>query len=526
MKTSKFFVFGVVILALLSLSFTACDENNPDVQEGNTYLSVTFRMPGSKGPAKAPAALPDDYNKIGTWGGKDNITQIDVYVVDGSEIQHVKYEVADDGSKDYKRTYDAVSGEWSLEPVANKAEIRTTVGPKKVYVVINGDVNPALMTSLNGATASNFEETYKTTAYKPAGVTTAPVSTSGDKLAVKNGVTDERIVMTNVAEVTINVAPNVTKAQTMDAVSPKNRASVNVQRVVGRVMITTAQNSYTLMSGAATLGVLTDITWALAQGENSLYVQQKANYETPNFGFVPANRATYEAEAGDKYDYSGLFESTPIPTMADYSTPLTNVTAELATTLSGKFILPNTHTATADETSKYKKGNTAYVLVRAKFAPNASSYADGGTYTAGADFYLGANGKFYTSAANATTPANGGVTGQGVARYVGGKVLYYAWVNPNAVPLWFSSPVIRNNIYHIHITGFKGIGTNWNPLYPENPDAATPQNPDPKPSVPGIPEIENPVDPTHPLTTPETWMSVDVTILPWTLHSYSVELGL
>jgi len=103
-------------------------------------------------------------------------------------------------------------------------------------------------------------------------------------------------------------------------------------------------------------------------------------------------------------------------------------------------------------------------------------------------------------------------------------------VNPDNVPDWYNSPVLRNNIYHIHITGFKTIGTNWNPLFPEDPDnPGSPEeggNPDPKPNVPGVDEPENPVDPEDPLTTPETWMSVDVTVLPWLIHSYDVDLGI
>lgn len=53
--------------------------------------------------------------------------------------------------------------------------------------------------------------------------------------------------------------------------------------------------------------------------------------------------------------------------------------------------------------NQYKKGNTAYVLVKATFTP--TSMADGTTYTAGADFYLGANGLFYSSKVNAQDPS-------------------------------------------------------------------------------------------------------------------------
>nr|WP_293427984.1 Mfa1 family fimbria major subunit [Prevotella sp.] len=193
--------------------------------------------------------------------------------------------------------------------------------------------------------------------------------------------------------------------------------------------------------------------------------------------------------------------------------------------------MPTTHTYGSDVTTTgYRKGNTPYVLIRAKFTPAA--FADGGTPNADGTFYLGANGKYYTSSKNAVDPTKGGVAGQTVAKYVDGKVLYYAWVNPDNVTTPYNSPVLRNNIYHIHITGFKTIGTNWNPLYPEDPNSSNPTNPDPKPANddpndPNNPgEPTNPIDPTDPLTTPETWMSVDVTVLPWNVHSYGISLGI
>lgn len=225
----------------------------------------------------------------------------------------------------------------------------------------------------------------------------------------------------------------------------------------------------------------------------------------------------------------------------------------------GEYLLPTTHQYAVGDASSYKKGNTAYVLVRTQFAPSDDAYADGGTYDALAkdDFYVGANGKFYTSAANSQDPTKGGVVGQKVTKYENGKVLYYAWVNPDEVASgqWYNSPAIRNNIYHIHITGFRNLGTNWNPLYPENPDRTLVDpsqpydpiinpwkddkvNPDPKPVPDMVPdpanpgdeipteEPDNPIKPEDPLTNPETWMSVDITILPWTVHSYSVDLGI
>lgn len=526
MKVNKLFLSAALILGL---GFTGCsnDDDVPSGEKGNTNVSVTLKMSAGS----QTKALPNDYNYIGEWAGKDDFKTVTVYLVDGSSVTSKTLEVG--AGKDYEMVNE--SGSIILVPRTTNAAIKTTAGSKKVYVLVNG--TDKLVAALAKTPVAEFEDAYTKLPFKSENSgTMTTVSTSADKLAVKNGTTDEKIVMTNVEPMTIDVLPNVTDTETLDGTAPKNRVRLNVERAVARVMVSTAATTYIVPSaGGSPLGEISDIRWVLAQGENSLYIQRKADYATPNFGFIPADASAYAAQAGEKYDYSGLFENyvadfggTPVATIADYAenTRFDKVTEELNTKLSGKFILPTTHKYGAGAASDYKKGNTAYVLIRAKFTPAAAAFADGLPYTAGADFFVGANGKFYTTAANAVDPAKGGVTGQSVAKYVKGKVLYYAWVNPDAVPAWYNSPVIRNNVYHIHITGFKNLGTNWNPLYPENPDTTNPSNPDPKPSVPGVTEPENPIVPTDPLTTSETWMSVDVKVLPWKLHSYSVAPGI
>jgi hypothetical protein len=535
-KLNKLFLVGVVALGW---GLTACSNDDIDTpqydQKGNTHVSVTVSM--SLG--NSTRALPTDYNYLGEWAGKDQIEALTVYLVDGSSVSSKAFTVGTAG--DY--IIDNTGTQITLVPQTSAA-IRTTPGSKKVFVVINPTAQ--ITGVLNTTPVADFEKAYQEVPLVAANTGTATtVSTSAQKLAMKNGTTDEKIVMTNVAPATINVLPSVTADETI-AATPQNRVSLQVERAVARVMVTTAATSYAVPTtnpgGAGILGTISNITWVLAQGENSLFIQRKSDWATPNYGWLPTT-TNYLTDAGDKYDYSGLFEEsdngfggTTVPTMENYQTnPFGNVTADLDANLSGKFILPTTHEEGEKAASNYKKGNTAYVLIRAQFTPDDASYADGGTYTTGDDFYVGANGKFYTTAENALNTATGGVAGQTVAKYVGGKVLYYAWVNPDNVPEWYNSPVIRNNIYHIHITGFKNLGTNWNPLYPENPDdlndpnnpnPGTVTNPDPKPSVPGVTEPENPIVPEDPLTTPETWMSVDVTVLPWLIHSYDVELGI
>ena len=521
----KLKIIFMLVAVAIGLTFASCSDDNvsagTETNTGNTNVAVSLSLSlGNSG----TRALPEDYNYVGKWAGKDEVKTVDIYLVDATKatVSHTTFDVT---AGDY--TVSAATDGSKTVLLTPKKAIKTTAGAKAVYAVINASTD--ITNALNVATI-------KTTALALANSgSSTTVSTSASKVA---GVVNSKdvIAMTNSEDVTLNVQPNITSDQTLAAAAgdaTKNRVGVKVERASARVMVTTDQTTYDVKSGNVVVGTVSDITWVLAQGENSLFVQHKADYMTPNYAWKPGTDADYYTNAGSKYDYSGLFEKntnkkggTDVPTLADYATASKDPDAiGDKSILDGKFILPTTHTLGVGNASFYKKGNTAYVLVRAKYTP--ATYADGGTANTDGTFYLGANGKYYTTSANAVNPANGGVTNQTVAKYVGGKVLYYAWVNPDAIPNWYNSPVLRNNIYHIHITGFKTIGTNWNPLYPEDPEHPN-LNPDPKPT-PGTGESTepvNPIDPTDPLTTPETWMSVDVTILPWQVHSYGVDLGI
>lgn len=539
-------------LVALGLGFTACNSDDFDIEEqakGNTHVSVALKL--GKGAAPAARALPTDYNDVGEWAGKDKIETITIYVSDMSTVATHNFVVG----TDYE-----VNGNV-LEPLT-PAAIKTSAGLKKVYVLVNATADALAQIAAAGTSSADFEAAYAAILELENSGTALTVETSASKLAEVNSDDDDLIMMTNVEPQTINVAQGVDEAGT---IAGENRVNMEVERAVARVMVTTAATTYNVpsASGGASIGTISEITWVLAQGENSLFIQRKNDWATPNYGWIPTTNADYWGEAGDNYDYSGLFENydaatqfggTAVPTLADYAAANAGSIGE-SSVLDGKFVLPTTHEVAAEDASGFKKGNTVYAMIRAKFTPGA--FADAGTPDADGTFYLGANGQFYTSAAAAYDPAGNGVT-QKVTKYVGGKVIYYAWANPDEIPEWYNSPVLRNNIYHIHITGFRTIGTNWNPLFPEDPDnpkgepydptdpeydpndpdKGRPLNPDPKPKVtvpdpddPDGPEIpveepENPIDPTDPLTTPETWMSVDVSILEWLVHSYKVDLGI
>ena len=541
MKVNKLFLAGALALGL---GFTACTDNDPAedaLTEGNTHVSVSLKL------AMAPGtrALPSDYNEVGKWAGRDVIQSVVIYVV-GEEVNKGAYDI-----DDFTINYGTDASATTLTPIN---AIKTTAGKKKIYALINGTTE--ITTKLNSAIAANFDAEYKAAlTLDNTGVATSGVKTSAEKLVVLTS-DKEAIVMTNTPQtpngvfetIELDVKPNISADDAKSVTSP-NRASLFVERSVARAMVTQQKETtetYEVKNAdqKKTIGVVSDVKWVLAQGENSLYIQQKTDYVTPAYDYVPKTDADYWiGVTASQYDYSGLYEGyaaapgfggTTVPALSAY-TKLNagNQAAVLASlnldanAVNGKFILPTTHEYDAAG-AYYKKGNTAYVLVRAKFTPVA--FADNLPYTPGDDFWLGENGKFYTKGANALDAATGGVPNQKAARYVGGKVLYYAWLNPDVNPDWYNSPVIRNNVYHIHINGFKNIGTNWNPLFPEDPDTPNPKNPDPKPEKPVGPgepeEPKNPIDPKEPLTNKDTWMSVDVTVIPWTVHSYDVDLGI
>lgn len=534
---NKIFLIGAVAIGLVACSNDEIDANQPDNGKANTHVSVTLKL-GKGLSSRAVENNDEDYNYIGKWAGADVIKDVSVYVIDGAAVTRHPFKVG----PDYTQTNGA-DNTVVLTP-NESAAIKTTAGGKTVYVVINE--NTEIETTLNSASPSTFAKAYEETALKLASVNST-ATTSASQLAEVEG-TKDYIVMTNVKPATIDVKPGITQAASIKE-GNANQASLEVERTVARVLVTIAESFTSEIKDKAgvTLGKITTPTWVLAQGEQSLYVQRKTNWATPEFTWIPGDgTADFEAVAGSKYDYSGLFENLTNgfggTTLAPGAKPDGAGGIGGASVGAGKFILATTHNYAAADAAYaggYKKGNTAYVMVRAKFTPTV--LADEGTLTDGT-FWYGANGKFYSSAENVLDAAKNGVPGQTAAKYEGGKVLYYAWVNPDEVAKPYNSPVLRNNIYHIHITGFKTIGTNWNPLFPENPereleDPSKPyhptdnpykekENPDPKPTPDpkGPEEPTNPIDPEDPLTTPETWMSVKVSVLPWKVHSYEVEL--
>lgn len=584
-------------------------------------MSVQFqlRMPekGVRAAADGQNTTNPQHNYVGKWVGADLIKSVDVYIFKTDASSPSGYSLEKQASLgptdiSFEQPKAGDNGVSYIRPTKG---FKVDPGQKRVFVVVNPNTETqallagqtdfdAFAAKYNGVLAlQTAAGTPAPTKYTEAEATTAAGTTDpftvADHLAKLDGTgADQKdvIVMTgNFGEV--NVADGVTESQTLTtAATAPNRAEVSVQRAVARVLVTADKDSYevkgddpttptveTVANGdAVTLATITNLTYVVAQGESSLYFNQQESpnptnyqYKTPNSTFVPADPNTdYDVAATyDKYDYTGLwrnktnhFGGRDIVTNATYDASLQNVEEYVknANGLHGEFVLPNTHAYDAADrgASGYRKGNTAYVLVRGKINPkyvymNDKSVENNWSAThADDDLFLGDDGKFYQSVAAANDPTtNGNATAAAmkVKKFVKGKVLYFVWVNPDATSAtaWINSPAIRNNIYHIQIKGIANYVYNWNPLVPntnepvdptkpfdpkDNPRRPdNPNNPDPQPGVPdpnnpgkNIPDPKEPptdIKPNDPLSLKEAWMSVDVTILPWQVHTFETILG-
>lgn len=588
----QFFVAAMALV--LGAGFTACSSDDLNVKPGTevnqkatTYMSVSFVLPTANstraaddGQDKGLDKNEPDFNNVGKWAGKDKIEKVNVYVFDatGALEANPTYTTA-------QLSFTQVSTGSAQAKVSANTAFKVKPGTKTVYVVVNP--TPAAETLLSAATGSltTFETAYKSenlvfakNSYRTSVYTTGDETNAGE-LAKVDG--DKDVILMTGPAATPNIADNVSANEAVSGA--KNRADLTVKRAVARVLVTTSATSFdikgmnpTSMTEEAGAIKVSDLTYVVGQGENKFYFLQKDNggndgaaFTTPAFAQVPSSTDDYFTAAyqtvytnvGKHYDYSGLWKNTAtgnvkgvsVPTRAAAfsttpATELGNVTNDLNTALKGEFILPTLHKYNTDRAqSGYRKGNTSYILVRGYLTPKyvvdaTGTVVNGSTLAANADLYLGANGVFYADQATVQDATKKGVVGQTAQKYVGRKVLYFVWINPDAdadgKPV--NSPVIRNNIYHVSIKGISKIGANWNPLVPvdnpndpkitdpndpTNPINNNPNNPDPRPDNPLEPKTP-PVDPTDPITTKETWMSVNVNILPWAVHSYEVELSI
>ena len=621
----KQFFIAAAALTLAS-SLTSCskdywDELSEHTEEQaapkpTTFMTIAFALP--KLSTRAGAADGQDlddpnFNHYGKWAGTDKIDNLSVYVFNGDN-NTAKLEI----KKDFASTDLITQVEANQLFVKIKEPFLVSNGNKKIYVVINSttESNALLPAMVNSTTLEQFSEKYESAELALVAETGGSVA---DKVAKLEN--NQHIILMTGAPIMKDMEDGVSKFEA--STGTRNNASVQFKRAVSRVLVTTTKDSYTLAgynpSNAQKENdflTLDHLHYVVAQGENHLYFQQKvstdgtAAFTTPAFDQVPretdfsADSYTQEYnQIGTNYDYAGLKKDQTgnTSTVKGFSVKVRNpfdptpttveelAKADLNGELAGQYVLPTLHKFNSDETQTgYRKGNTPYVLVRARITPKKYIDANGQVSDAAladdADLYYGLEtGYFYLNKDHVTDASHHGRANQNAYKYTKRVALYFAWLNPDDASKPLNSPVVRNNIYHLHIASISQLGSNWNPLVPkdkDNPDPFPKDNPnepttprvfphdplykatpipEPNPSTPGGGGTtpggggttpggggttpggggttpggggdtpggggNTPEDPNVEETKPQPWMKIIVKVVKWRIHSTTAELG-
>lgn len=481
---------------LLGLASCKSDRQEAALQNGqcDTYVGVSVRFP-----APETRALPDDHNKLdGEWQGRDVIKAIKVYVATTSNGTTTI------SSNQFSETSFGGINNGILAP--NLAVEAKSGDQVKVYVVIN-DVNSKVTSILDqkASDGATFDAEFQ-----KAVATVAAIADVAKYDAEK-----DIVLMTNEkAPVDMTIAPNVSKE---DAIGGKaNRVEVRVSRVASRAIVTVddqvkktieVKRSFTDAQGVTkeeTTATVTvkDIAYQVTGSALQFNVlEDRTNWKVaaPVYDFAPTSStwADLVTEGATKMLFTDA---------GDYQKALVKANNELASVKEAlgeetfsKFVLPVTHAK-----GKYMKGNTTMFEIKATFTVDKidDAPADETVKTV----YLGlSDGKFYSTKekaeamdVNATSTSE---KKQSAKEYKNGEMYYYIWLNPdveysNLDKTISESPTVRNQVYHAHITGFGEMGV----------------------------ADKDEIKPDEPLETKKTHLSVQLQVLPWTIHSYKVDL--
>ena len=444
-------LLGLLTIGLVALTSCKKEPEKPQ-NEGTTYANVSISIQ-----TDMRAGGDHDFGRSIKWNGKDAIKTISVYIVDNATISSGDYDES-------KFTITKATDKTNIS-ITPKEAILTTPGEKSVYVLINA---PQKIKDYLNKAVTPF-------AFKKAYAAAVNVITAQEAAKTELNGTDleDVIMMTNAKECTLTVAEGVTEAEALATQNPKNRAPVQVRRAVARVLLTTTSDTYWVNDkNRKRIGVIKDITYAVAQGEKSFYLMQMRDnnniIKTPAYDFVPEKdpahpdqlTATSYAMMDKYYDYSDLQTKDRVATVAiNLEQNVLSVGAQALK--QSVFMFEASHKYGDLDNTDFRRANTPYVLVRAKFTPDKfEDDAADNKYTEGSTFYMG-------------------------------------------------------------ITGFKTIGMNWNPLFPEVPGTKPSNNPDPRPEGEVLPP---PIKPGDTNSLKEAYMVVDVTVIPWKIHEHNIDL--
>lgn len=291
---------------------------------------------------------------------------------------------------------------------------------------------------------------------------------------------------------------------------------------------------------------ISDLTWTVVQGASDLYFLKKTSEDQAEFHYnaqthesLPIEETTVKgkelkngedewkneefwtgvvpqyADFSDFFDYSGLWKkvgnseipygidiqaTTPYVTGEDgeAETETNNLKAQVAR-LHSEYLLP-----TYAGNVLQQRGNTAYILIRARVHPLRYATVEGEgedasavTVSPGDDnfkelstFYFDPISNRFGDTPKALVLADANAST--IMKYKDGYVYYFLLPNatkPNDKNTAEVSPILRNQFYHIQINKIFDMGYPWNPLVPypkttegrEAPIIENRQNPNPRP---------------------------------------------
>ena len=443
-----------------------------------------------------------DESKIGETDGYDEVGNLSVYVEDAAGK--------------------VTSHSWAKADLIEVPDVGwrtpaflTSYGTVKLYAVANNAGQ--IKTALDAATTAQQLSDALNSAYTLVGEDGFVL----EDYASFDGEYIEHITMTGKSGA-VQVQPGVSQADA--AAGLENCFRFSVERIVSKVAVTkdpalfppgggggdVIQASEVSLVNPVTgkpLARISNMRWTLLQYEKSGYPLPQSDAEnerkSPSFSYLP--QTVYPSE--QKYSYA-LAQGSPY-FLYDFTRSSDNeqnvqTIASLAD-MYQVYVTETTHKfGTALSTSGYRRGNTAFVLLTAFMSPEQESFASEDEYYAysswdeNAQLWYSLEESLFYSA----EPASYAADPSKWKKFTGGKIYWTVWLNPiGASGLSaagaFSSPVLRNRIYHINVKKITGLGS-----------------PDPDPG-----------DPDKPLQEEGNFISVEINVLPWVVGSYDIDFG-
>ena len=498
-KMKKLNQFYFTLALILSVGLASCSSDNDKISDvqaaADTYVSLAIQMPKTNIATRAGETASDE------WVGRDDIKAITVYMVNEDNNTVTT-------TNDIKTT-SIEDGKLLPSVVIAKATAGTNL---KAYVVVN-DVNKVLTKHIKTTSADAFKASYG-----------KAVEALVSQLAKTE--TTDIILMTNAVEPTAQkVERGVTEKQITATENVKNRFNVEVSRVASRAIVTvvTADDENRVIkvtdnNGVKTASIkVTGITYSVGQVNAAFNIIENGINPMPNV----ADKDLDNSKSSIYADVQAIESKEAVKVALGDEED------------AAKYVLPLVR-------DSYLKGNTTYFEVRATFQVQGNLTDTKAPHEPGTTVFLGEHdGKFYADRLTAlgmgvklhVDSVKAGKFDQRVYTYKDAEMVYVLWLNPEKGTdgKTEKSPVVRNQVYHAHITGFNKIGVSYNPLNPTDPSKPVDPTDPNKPVDPTNPtdptEPSNPINPDDKLTTDDNYLSVEVSILPWTIKSYDISVG-